>query len=224
MLTEESGLMALISLGRFNHIPLTMVRHYTRAQLLARLLFITLCGCSFLPSALRMRETTIQKKDGERKSSLLDPIDAFSVERVWITFSEVPRERPWHYSLQCMLKILLSQNKRCNLQCLSCNSFFRLHPAGQFMLATGDRPSMKWKIFTLFRTIREHLVTYQLESDLVLTMMELPLGSVDGRWSAVCLNETIGCRLTLQFCTADLITEEWESVCLSWFESPWCLS
>lgn len=68
MLTEEPGLIALISLGRFNRSLLTTVRHYTRAQLpqlLARVLFLTLCGCSFLPSAFKMRETTIQKQDGD---------------------------------------------------------------------------------------------------------------------------------------------------------------
>lgn len=137
MLTEESGLIALISLGRFNRSLLTTVRHYTRAQLLARLLFITLCGCSFLSSALKMRETTIQKKDGERKSSLPDPRKG-RTHRAWITLSEEPRERPWHYSPQCMLKTLLGQNNRYNLQCLSCNSLFRLPHVGQFMLTTGD--------------------------------------------------------------------------------------
>jgi len=72
MLTEESRLRALISLGRFNRSLLKTVRHYTRAQLpqfLARLLFLTLCGCSFLPSAFKMWETTIQKEDGELENT-----------------------------------------------------------------------------------------------------------------------------------------------------------
>lgn len=72
MLTEESGLIALISLGRFNRSLLTTVRRYTRAQLpqlLVRLLFLTLCGCSFLLSALKMRETTIQKQDGDLENT-----------------------------------------------------------------------------------------------------------------------------------------------------------
>lgn len=95
MLTEESGLIALISLGRFNRSLLTTVRHYTRAQLLARLLFITLCGCSFLSSALKMRETTIQKKDGQRKPGLPDPRTLWKgrTRKAWTTLSEVPRER-----------------------------------------------------------------------------------------------------------------------------------
>lgn len=184
MLTEGSGLIAPISLGRFKRSLLTTVRHYTRAQLLARLLFIALCGCSFLSSALKMKETTIHKKDGERKSSLPDPrmipLWKGRTRRAWITLSEVPREKPWHYSPQCMLKTLLSQNNRYDLQCLSSNSFFRLRHVGQLMLTTGDWPSMKWKIFTLFRKrLREHLVSYQLERALVLTTMELPLDSVE---------------------------------------------
>lgn len=97
MLTEESGLIALISLGRFNRSLLTTVRHNTRAQLLARLLLITLCGCSFLSSALKMRGTTIQKKDGDRKSSLPDPrnvsVRKGRASRAWIILSEAPRER-----------------------------------------------------------------------------------------------------------------------------------
>lgn len=97
MLTEESGLIALISLGRFNRSLLTTVRHNTRAQLLARLLLITLCGCSFLSSALKMRGTTIQKKDGDRKSSLPDPrkvsVRKGRASRAWITLTEAPRKR-----------------------------------------------------------------------------------------------------------------------------------
>lgn len=125
-----------------------------------------------------------------------------------------------------MLKTLLSQNNRYNNAFLATVSVDYVMLVSSFFITTGIDPVWSRRyLLCLGKDYKRALGKLSAWKWFILTMKELLLYSgVDGRWSAVCLNETIGSRLTLQFCTADVITEEWELLCLSWSESPRGLS
>lgn len=125
-----------------------------------------------------------------------------------------------------MLKTLLSQNNRYNNAFLATVSLDYVMLVSSCFITTGIDPVWSRRyLLCLGKDYKRALGKLSAWKWFILTMKELLLYSgVDGRWSAVCLNETVGSRLTLQFCTADVITEEWELLCLSWSESPRGLS